>query len=330
MRPQRLARLARRAVDDCGLQLADAVVLTEAATGAYAVTPVIAALAGATRVDAVTRTTRHGTVAEVTAETRALAELAGVADRIHIHTAKTPELVGSADIVTNSGHLRPIDATTVAWMRSTAVVPLMFEAWEIDLGRDDVDLDALRARGVRFAGTNERHPQVDVFSFLGPMAVTLLTDAAIAVRGAQLLVLCDNPFRTYLDAGLTQSGAQVLVRDALAIEDLHDDLDAVVVALRPRHGPVLSTADIGEIAQRAPAAVLAQFWGDLPMDACRKLGVPTVPVDPPPVGPMGVLPSAVGPEPVVRLQAGGLKVASVLLQPPSGWTEEDRAYVDPI
>ena len=134
MRPQRLARLARRAVDDRGLQLTDAVVLTEAATGAYAVTPVIAALAGATRVDAVTRTTRHGTVAEVTAETRALAELAGVADRIHIHTAKTPELVGSADIVTNSGHLRPIDATTVAWMRSTAVVPLMFEAWEIDLG----------------------------------------------------------------------------------------------------------------------------------------------------------------------------------------------------
>ena len=120
------------------------------------------------------------------------------------------------------------------------------------------------------------------------------------------------------------------MRDALAIEDLHDDLDAVVVALRPRHGPVLSTADIGEIAQRGTGCRPGPVLGIFPMDACSKLGVPTVPVDPPPVGHMGVLPSSVGPEPVVRLQAGGLAVASVLLQPPSMWTEEDRAYVDPI
>ena len=61
-------------------------------------------------------------------------------------------------------------------MRPGTVVPLMFEAWEIDLGRHDVDLAALSAHGVRFAGTNERHPAVDVFSYLGPMAVKLLAD----------------------------------------------------------------------------------------------------------------------------------------------------------
>ena len=36
-----------------------------------------------------------------------------------------------ADVVTNSGHVRPIDAETVAWMKPTAVVPLMYEAWEL-------------------------------------------------------------------------------------------------------------------------------------------------------------------------------------------------------
>jgi hypothetical protein len=330
MRPERLARLARRAVHECALDLRDTVVLTEAATGAYVVTAVLAALGGAARVDAVTRATRHGSVTDVTAQTRALADLAGVADRIHIHTAKTPDLVGAADVITNSGHLRPIDATTVGWMRPSAVVPLMFESWEIDLGRDDVDLSALHARGIRVAGTNERHPHVDVFAYLGPMAVALLTDAAIAVRGSNLLVLCDNPFSGYLETGLRQSGADVVVRPCLAIEDLHDDVDAVVVALRPRQGPVLGAADVTEIAQRAPTSILVQFWGDLPLDACRSLGVPTVPAVPPPAGHMGILPSALGPEPVVRLQAGGLKVASILLQPPSTWTEEDGAYVDPV
>ena len=330
MRPERLVRLAQRAVDACAVDLRDAVVLTEAATGAYAVTPVLAALGGAQRVDAVTRATRHGSVADVTAETRTLADLAGVAERIHIHTSKTPELVGAADVVTNSGHLRPIDATTVGWMRPSAVVPLMFEAWEIDLGRDDVDLSALRARGIRVAGTNERHPNVDVFAYLGSMAVALLTDAAISVRGARLLVLCDNPFGRYLETGLSQSGAHVVVRSALAVEDLYDDLDAVLVALRPHQGPVLGSADVAEIAKRAPTSVLAQFWGDLPHDACRAFGVPTVPAVPPLAGHMGVLPSALGPEPVVRLQTGGLKVASLLLQPPSTWTDKDRAYVDPV
>ena len=37
---------------------------------------------------------------------------------------------------------------------------------------------------------------------------------------------------------------------------------------------------------------------------------------------MGVLPSAVGPEPIVRLQAGGLKVAEVLRHDAGTWTDE--------
>jgi hypothetical protein len=39
---------------------------------------------------------------------------------------------------------------------------------------------------------------------------------------------------------------------------------------------------------------------------------------------MGVLPSAVGPDPIVRLQTGGLKVAEVLLRPADRRTARDR------
>ena len=60
---RRLVRLARASVADMRIDLDDAVVVTEAATGAYAVTPVIAALAGARHVYAFTRATRFGSVA---------------------------------------------------------------------------------------------------------------------------------------------------------------------------------------------------------------------------------------------------------------------------
>ena len=54
----------------------------------------------------------------------------------------------------------------------------------------------------------------------------------------------------------------------------------------------------------------------------------------PPVAPsrghMAVLPSDVGPEPVVRLQAGGLKVAEVLLRPDAERSEFDRGFLDAL
>ena len=62
------------AVDRLNLDLSGKVVLTEAATGAYIVTPVIAALAGA-EVYAFTKDTRYGTVAEVRKQTNELIEL---------------------------------------------------------------------------------------------------------------------------------------------------------------------------------------------------------------------------------------------------------------
>jgi hypothetical protein len=328
LRPERLLRLARQAVDATGLDLDGANVLTEAATGAYSVTPVVAALGGAASVVAVTRESRHGTVADVTRETCALAELAGVVDRISIVTRLTDEQLAAADVVTNSGHLRPLDACFVSKMRPDAVVPLMFEAWEIDLGRDDVDLAALRARGIRYAGTNERHPAVDVFSYLAPMAAKLLNDAGVAVYGSRIVLLCDNPFMPYLRDGLGRIGAYVSVAPSVAGAELDDDVDAVVVALAPTEKDVISAIDVERIAARAPGALLAQFWGDVPRDACREARIACVPATEPGRGHMGILPSALGPEPIVRLQTGGLKVASVLRRPTASWSDDDRSYVD--
>jgi hypothetical protein len=319
--------LMRQAISRCRLDLSGAVVLTEAASGAYVVTPVLAALAGAERVVALTRATRYGTVEEVTARTLGLAEQAGVGGRVEVVVGKTVELVGAADIVTNSGHLRPIDAEMIGWMKPGAVVSLMYEAWECRPG--DVDLAACRERGIRVAGTNERHPAVDVFGDLGIMAVKLLLDAGVSVRGCDVLLLCNNDFGPFIMRGLKEAGAWVTEAVRLADVTGAADLDAVVLALHPRGEPVFSAANARLVATRWPGAVIAQFWGDVDRPAASAASLPVWPLEPPAPGHMGILPSAVGPDPIVRLQAGGLKVAEVLARGVPA-TAPDFAFVQEL
>lgn len=306
----RLVTLMAEAVRRCDLDLSGATVLTEVATGAYIVTPVLAALGGARRVYALARDSRYGTAETVGKGTVRLARAAGVASAMETVRAKDPAVVRGADIVTNSGHLRPLDGETIDAMKPTAVIPLMYEAWEFRPG--DVDLEACRRRGIPVAGTNERHPTVDVFSYLGVMAVKLLLDAGVAAHGSRILILCDNPFAPFLERGLLGAGAAVDLAQKLPPAAPAPTYDAILVALRPGPAPILGADEARIIRNRWPGAVVAQFWGDVDRGAMRQAEIPVWPAEPPGPGHMGILPSAVGPEPIVRLQAGGLKVGEVL------------------
>ncbi|MFF0373989.1 hypothetical protein [Actinoplanes missouriensis] len=325
----RLLRLMRRSVAETRLDLSGRVVLTEAATGPYAVTPVLAALAGA-EVVALTRGTRYGSVEDVTAQVMALAEAAGVAGRITVTTERRPEDIARADVITNSGHVRPIDEAMVALMKTSAVVPLMFEAWEAEAGRSDLDIPALRKRGIEVAGTNERHPDVDVFSYLGLMAVKLLLDAGVPAYRSRIALLCDNPFSDFIVRGLTGAGAQVTVAETLDELLTAEQPEALLVSMRPTGASVLTAAELDALAARWPDTLVAQYWGDLDRDGLAARGLPVWPETAPGAGHMGVLPSAVGPDPIVRLQTGGLKVAEVLLRPAADRTEEDLEFVDEL
>jgi len=307
---RRLARLMNEAIAGCSLDLSNTTVLTEAASGAYAVTPVIAAAAGA-KVYALLRGSSYGSPQEIARATGLLAREAGVEHAITFVTELEPAIVAQADIITNSGHLRPIDRAFVSLMKETAVIPLMYEAWEYR--EADLDLGACADHSIAVAGTNERHSSVDVFSFLGPMVVKLLLDAGIAVYRSRLLVLCDNDFAVFLLDTLRKMGAVVDIATALPVQGV-DACDAVVVALRPQRHFVFGAAEAAVVATRWPGAVLAQFWGDVDRTAVADVGIALWPRVPPQLGHMSILPSAIGPEPIIRLQTGGLKVGEVLLR----------------
>ena len=105
---ERLARHIKSAVTISQLSLANKVVLTEAATGAYAVTAVMAAYAGATRVYAYCKESKHGTAEECREHVIKLAEHMDVSNRISVKSSFDEEIWRCADIVTNSGNVRPI------------------------------------------------------------------------------------------------------------------------------------------------------------------------------------------------------------------------------
>jgi hypothetical protein len=321
---ERLVRLMNTAIARCRLDLSGCTILTEAATGAYVVTPVLAARAGA-RVYALASGTSYASVGELRQVTTEVAEIAGVANRIRLVTEKSAAIVGAADIVTNSGQVRPIDAAMIAAMKPTAVIPLMYESWEYR--RSDLDLEACRAHGIRVAGTNERHPAVDVFSFLGVMAVKQLHDAGVAVYRSHILVLCDNSFAPFIIHGLRNSGAEVTHAPGLTGDALGPHCDAVLLALQPGQHPVFTAGDAKLLGEKAPGAILVQFWGDADRGGLARAGVPVWPEPAPPAGHMGILPSAVGPEAVIRLQAGGLKVGELLARGLDHAPARDRELV---
>ena len=104
--------------------------------------------------------------------------------------------------------------------------------------------------------------------------------------------------------------------------------DAIVLATKPRSGVAIGPHEAELIATRNPEAVVAQFWGEIDRVALDSTGVAYWPMVGPKPGHMSVLPSAIGPEPIVRLQAGGLKVAEVLLRGTPG--SADWEYVDAV
>lgn len=307
-----------RRIDILGLDLGGLEVVTEAATGAYASTAVIAALAGAHVHTCARDTHAHGSAEQAIEATRQLARRAGVEARISFSPGIPPGALRSCDILTNSGRIRPITRAMVDLLPDKAVIALMFEAWEFR--GTDLDLAACRERGIRIAAVNERHGDVAVFPFLGPLCVCLLRDAGMRAAGKRVAVICDNPFADFLVQGLTDAGAETVSFESPS-RLVAGPWDAVVMALLPQAQP-LGLEQLESVACKAPGALVAQFWGDIDRTAAATLGLRVCPEVEPGRGHMGILLNRLGHEPIVRLQAGSLKAAEIVRRggflPPGG------------
>lgn len=318
----RTAIACRSIVRSIGLNLQGRSVLTECATGAYCSTAVLAAYAGA-KVFAFGKNTQYGSFSDAQGQTGYVANLIGVRDRIEFVESVNRELLAHCDIVTNSGHLRPLDRTKISALRQGAVIPLMYEAWEYR--EADIDLKSCQEFDVRVVGTNEHHSKLMVFDYLGMLALKGLFELGIPVLFCRVLLLSDNLFALPISKLLRSVGAQVFVMDDSPIAGTtgielasqvtsNDGFDAVVLAMTPTHVDSIGKEGNSKYcnAQLNKAKSLVQIWGDVDRDALE--GFRFYPEVQPKRGHMGVLLNDIGPDAVVRLQAGGLRAAQEMIE----------------
>ncbi|MGE4553904.1 MAG: hypothetical protein AB7D57_12395, partial [Desulfovibrionaceae bacterium] len=178
MQLERARRLAEAAIRRFGLDLNGLVVLTEAATGHFALTAPLAALAGADRVLALGRDSRFGSAEQAHEACRRVARAWGLdEDRLEFLDDRRDPRLREADVVTNLGALRPLDREFLSRLGPCAAVPLMWETWEFRPA--DLDLEACRRSGIPVLGTDEHHPDLGIFDYVGVCAVKLLLEAEV-------------------------------------------------------------------------------------------------------------------------------------------------------
>lgn len=325
--PSRLVNLIEHTITTLHLDLRGFTIVTEAASGPYVVTPIIAALANADRVLALTRDSRFASADQVIEQTNALANLCGVSNSIQIATERRMDFFAEADIVTNLGFVRPIDARTIAVMKSGVVVSLMHDSWEFRPG--DVDIDACRAHGIRVSGTNEDFPGLDIFSYCGCLCQKLLFDAQIELHKSKVVIVSSDKFGLVIVDYLAKCGCDAyLVPKASDLVNLHD-LDALVIADYTRDDLILGKGGElePEILMRcAPGLTIIQFAGLLAVDELQAAGLtvyPGIHLEP---HRMAVTLAGLGPRPVVELHAAGLKVGELVAKQFRGQSINNDPY----
>lgn len=328
---QRALRLCSEAVDRHGLDLSGLTVFTEAATGSYRFTPHLCLLAGAERVLALARDTRWGTAEDAARQARTLAAAWGIGHRLHATTEKTSADLADADILTNSGNVRPIDAQTVAALKPTCVIPLMWETWEHR--PEELDLGSCRERNILVLGTDE-----EAFGFrryLGMTHLRAMLAAGLEVQGNRVLVLSGQPLARAICAMLRANGADyrwscpgvmapaddpdafLSPDDRTALLDYACRCDAVICDerrhLAPLAGPEQShprpLLPVNGLQEHNPGVVFINRSGDLDVEALRSAGVRVVPDRREQKGYPNMISSSLGPLPVIELTAAGLRVA---------------------
>lgn len=321
MNVDRCRRLISHAINTFGLDLSGLVVLTEAATGYYALTPLIAAIAGAKGVRALTRDSRFGRAEDAQDATMSLASEWGIEKSIEVLFSREDERIRQADIVTNLGFVRPLDSAFLHRLKPNVAIPLMWETWEYR--KEDLDLAECRRLGIPVLGTNESHPALETFHYLGYLAMKLVFELQVEMFRSRIVVIGSGLFGKHTVNILGKAGARVTqlrvtngesLQSPAAIKAL-SNCDVIVVVehesreqLIGRQGQITAER-LGELN---PSLSIAHIAGAVDREEVVAAGLLCRPERFAPPGYMSMTTDYVGPKPLIDLHAAGLKVGQHL------------------
>lgn len=324
----RVKKLLIDAIKKFELNLCGFNILTEAASGYFILTPIIAAIAGARKVYAITKDSQYASAEEVKKNTHLLAGYFGVKDKIEILTSLEKKIVKKIDIITNLGFVRPITKQFIDNLKPTAVIPLMWEPWEYR--ETDLDLKACFKRDILVLGTNEHNAQLQIFGYLGLVTIKLLFEMGIEVFKSNLLVVGTGDFGSIITKCLKKNGANaywvtahksnypalanLIVGTSLKdrkVKKILKNTDAIVFA--EHNSKELLLGKNGQISgsilfKLNPSICIVHIAGNIQQSDLVKNCIQFIPSTIAEAGKMSVTTDYVGPKPLIDLHTAGLKI----------------------
>lgn len=209
----RSLNIIRDVISKLQLDLHGRAVLTEAGSGLFVYTPVIALLARAENVFVWTKDSQYGKADDIIEECKSILKIAGIdiAKAVFVKNERPVEHIRQSNIITNSGHIRPLDNGFLINVNpEQTVIPLMYEKWE--LRNTDIDIDFCKERKILVAGTWENHPDLRIFDFCEQLILKICFEAGYEIAQNKIFVWSDDHFGELAEKGFKKNGAKQIIK----------------------------------------------------------------------------------------------------------------------
>ena len=303
--------------------------MTECASGPYAFTPIMASMAGA-KVMALGRDSRYGTYADNKAFIQDMCNSHSLRNNIEFFEDKIPdENWALAEIITNSGMLRPLNKEKILKLNPNSMISLMWETWELRDG--EIDITACQKRGIPVVGTNEHFEKADLFCYPGMLCLKMLFEMGLEVGNNSFVLLGEGLTGSLIARDFRNLGIDFdwFVNSTQKYEKYgpcyhyseiykifeRDRIDAIICADHSSQRPVFGKQgyiDFERLIEAYPLVQWAHLTGPLDPEEIRASGIRYFPKEIRSKGYMSYPTENLGWEPVIMLNSAGLKVGELV------------------
>lgn len=311
----RAIKIINETIKNLNVSIKEKIVLTEVGSDNYLFTPIIASLCGAAKVYALAKDSKYGKADEIINKCKVICKQFELNNIIFLQNELDITVLQEADIITNSGNLRPLDKDKLKFLKPSAVIPLMFEAWEIR--EEDIDLAYCKNNKIRVAGTWENHPSIRVFDYCGLLGMKMSMDAGFEIAGNRIVMWSDDEFGEVISKKFTTENAEVIhTTDLNFFYEVIKEIDFVFIANYDEQRNYFGDGGIfdwDKIKKINPDVYFIHLYGNLDYKYCCENQINISPKKNGRAMVMTHTLSYIGLIPILKLQVAGFKVAQELI-----------------
>ena len=304
--------MIRKAVRKFQLDLKGKLVLTEAASGNFICTPLIALESGAT-VFALGRDSQYGKYEEIVKKIKKTERQLDKENSIRFLRGTNEINLSRVDVVTNNGFLRPINRAFIDKLNNSCVIPLMYEPWEFR--SSDIDLEYCFSKCIKVYGTNESDPRLMTMDYIGYTVLYFLLKGKKTPQSSKILMIGSDRFNQAVHKILSALNYDIttFAAGSRSFEFNASDYDVIVFTEFVQDTQLLGSKPEALIqkSQIRKDHLIIHIAGNI--DA-KDLKCKIFPSRPAPANYMSFTTDFIDPNAVVDLHCAGLKVAEGMMK----------------